>query len=239
MKEKDPVKIKQLNREILDMKQTKVKLIKEMRQESEKFRVWKLKREQELTKLKNQDQKKQQQIVKMEALHTLKVKVWKQKEAETNAKVKRLEAILSKRTDTQKQKCKERMEHFDSFILHESEMVVGTMEAKETLDSLIKDREQLMQQLGKLESEELVDNEQIELVKQDIKSRSTQISGLQHKLFNYDVGKYPSIFSCMSFSHSRSTKLKIYNNEEGTQSLKQNSKRFLIKISARMCKYFN
>lgn len=98
------------------MKQTKVKLIKEMRQESEKFRVWKLKREQELTKLKNQDQKKQQKIVKMEALHSLKTKVWKQKEAETNAKLKRLEGILSKRTDVQKQKSKERMENFESFV---------------------------------------------------------------------------------------------------------------------------
>lgn len=98
------------------MKQIKVKLIKEMRQESEKFRVWKLKREQELTKLKNQDQKKQQRIVKMEALHSLKAKVWKQKEAETNAKLKRLEGILSKRTDVQKQKSKERMEHFESFV---------------------------------------------------------------------------------------------------------------------------
>lgn len=99
-------------------------------------------------------------------------------------------------------------------IVHESDMVVGTMEAKETLDSLIKDREQLMQQLGILESEESADSaEQIDLLKQEIKSRSGQISGLQQKLFNYDGGKLH--FFLHIFCTSKEgfiAEFQIYNN---------------------------
>ena len=54
-KEKDVTKINQLKNEILQMKQTRVKLIRKMREESERFRTWKMQRERELAKLKQQD----------------------------------------------------------------------------------------------------------------------------------------------------------------------------------------
>lgn len=59
LKEKDEVKIKLLNSEIQAMKAAKVKLIKTMRAEEHKFRDWKMQREKELIRLKDQDRKRQ------------------------------------------------------------------------------------------------------------------------------------------------------------------------------------
>jgi kinesin family protein 4/21/27 len=101
LKEKDVTKINQLNSEILQMKQTRVKLIRKMREESEKFRTWKIQRERELAKLKQQDRKKQSQIVKMEAMHSKQQNVLKRKVEEAVALNKRLKEALTLRKATQ------------------------------------------------------------------------------------------------------------------------------------------
>lgn len=41
LKEKDERKVKQLHQEIVGMKTTKVKLLKQMREETDRFRSWK------------------------------------------------------------------------------------------------------------------------------------------------------------------------------------------------------
>lgn len=56
--EKDEVRINKLNSEITAMKQVKVKLIRNIREESDKFRAWKQVREREMAKLKQEDRKK-------------------------------------------------------------------------------------------------------------------------------------------------------------------------------------
>lgn len=83
------------------MKQTKVKLIKNMRQESEKFRTWKTQRERELHKLKDHDRKMQNQIVKMETMHNRQQNVLKRKMEEVAAVNKRLKDALAVRKAAQ------------------------------------------------------------------------------------------------------------------------------------------
>lgn len=79
LREKDELKIKQLNQEILSMKQLKVKLVKEMRAESDKFRQWRVQREKELSKLQDQGRKRENKMKKMEFMHAKQQTVLKRK----------------------------------------------------------------------------------------------------------------------------------------------------------------
>lgn len=101
MKENDDQKIRKLNTEIHQMKINKVTLIKNMKQESEKFRVWKLQREKELFKLKDQDRKRQNEINRMETLHIRQQNVLKRKMEQTLAVNKRLQDVLALRKNVQ------------------------------------------------------------------------------------------------------------------------------------------
>lgn len=101
LKEKDVMRINQLNNEILQMKQARVKLIRKMREESDQFRNWKIQREREMAKLKQQDQKKQNQIVRMEAMHNKQQNVLKRKVEEAVALNKRLKEALALRKAAQ------------------------------------------------------------------------------------------------------------------------------------------
>lgn len=104
LKERDEEKIKRLNAEILSMKQMKVKLIKDMRQDSERFRVWKMQRERDLSKLKDQDRRRQNQMLKMEQQHTRQQNYMKRKVEEAVSINKRLKDALAVRKAVQDQK---------------------------------------------------------------------------------------------------------------------------------------
>lgn len=79
IREKETQKIQSLNMEIQSMKEAKVKLIRNMRQESEKFRQFKMMREKEVVQLKTRDRKLQNEMARKEALHNKQRKVLKRK----------------------------------------------------------------------------------------------------------------------------------------------------------------
>lgn len=93
-KERSDVQIKNLSNEITSLKQTKVKLIKNMRTETDKFNKWKRLREQELYKLKDQDRKRLNQITRMQAEHNRQKNVFKRKMEEAQAIHKRLKVEI-------------------------------------------------------------------------------------------------------------------------------------------------
>jgi len=72
------------------MKQAKVKLIRQMRSENERFRSWKQEREKELIQLRVQDRRRQNEMARMERLHTKQQNVLKRKVEEAAAVNKRL-----------------------------------------------------------------------------------------------------------------------------------------------------
>jgi len=72
------------------MKQAKVKLIRQMRSENERFRSWKQEREKELIQLRIQDRRRQNEMARMERLHTKQQNVLKRKVEEAAAVNKRL-----------------------------------------------------------------------------------------------------------------------------------------------------
>lgn len=77
------------------MKAQKVKLIRQMREENEKFRVWRQQKEREVTRLKDQDRKRQGQLQKMEVLHAKQQNVLRRKMEDALAVSKRLKDALS------------------------------------------------------------------------------------------------------------------------------------------------
>lgn len=79
MREKEREKIQNLSSEIRAMKESKVKLIRAMRGESERFRQWKLMREKEVTQLKSKDRKMQSEMARQETLHAKQRLVLKRK----------------------------------------------------------------------------------------------------------------------------------------------------------------
>jgi kinesin family protein 4/21/27 len=188
LKEKDVTKINQLNSEILQMKQTRVKLIRKMREESEKFRTWKIQRERELAKLKQQDRKKQSQIVKMEAMHSKQQNVLKRKVEEAVALNKRLKEALTLRKATQDAKNIGKNEKLGHWIKQEFDVRMHFVEAEATLAGLLEDRATLQEEVDKLKKNSQNSDRQseIESIEEDIELRSVQIQDLQQKILDSD-----------------------------------------------------
>lgn len=89
MREKEREKIQNLTTEIRAMKESKVKLIRAMRGESERFRQWKMMSEKQLTQLKSKDRKMQSEMVRQQNLHAKQRQVLKRKCEEAQATNKR------------------------------------------------------------------------------------------------------------------------------------------------------
>ncbi|XP_037930514.1 chromosome-associated kinesin KIF4A-like, partial [Teleopsis dalmanni] len=101
LREKDTLMIKNLNNDIRLMKESRVKLIRTMRQESDQFRQWKFTREKELIQLKNKDLKKNMEMKRKEELHLKQRNVLKRKFEEAMANNKRLKEVLEKQQHAQ------------------------------------------------------------------------------------------------------------------------------------------
>ncbi|KAK7793169.1 hypothetical protein R5R35_012826 [Gryllus longicercus] len=196
MKEQQEKKISQLNNEITSMKQTKVKLIKQMKIESEKFRNWKLQRERELSKLKDQDRKRQNQLVRMERLHTKQQNVWKRKVEEAVAINKRLKDALALQKATQERRGNmSSAMKVQTWLAQELEIIYSIMYAERTLEQLMEDRAVLTEQVtalkksldsGKLVEEENEVEEEIKQLEENVAARNAQISDLQQKILDSD-----------------------------------------------------
>lgn len=77
------------------MRAQKVKLVRQMREENERFRTWRQQKEREVARLKDQDRKRQGQLQKMEVLHAKQQNVLRRKMEDAMAVTKRLKEALS------------------------------------------------------------------------------------------------------------------------------------------------
>merc|ERR1712008_494061 len=95
MKQQTELKLTRISTDILVMKQAKVKLIRQMKEDNEKFRVWKAQKDREVMKLKSEDRKKQGQIVNMDRMHTKQQNVLRRKMEEAVSINKRLKEAMA------------------------------------------------------------------------------------------------------------------------------------------------
>ncbi|KAK0179912.1 hypothetical protein PV327_005615 [Microctonus hyperodae] len=192
-KEKSDSQVKNLTSEIQSLKQTRVKLVREMRKEAEKFSQYKIKREREIHKLKDQDRKRQNQIVRMQTQHNKQQIVSKRKMEEACAVIKRLKETMEKQRQAQmrRNKSKTSTEEIKTSVSQGMAMILNTTDAKYSLEKLMKDRTVLTQNLCALK--QLYSNNPSEQIKDQIKDsedyielRNVQISELQQKIIEAD-----------------------------------------------------
>lgn len=90
MKEKQDQKIKTLSGEIQLLKETRVKLIRQMRTDANNYTKWKQSKEKEISRLKMQDHKRAYEMVCFKIQHNKQKNVLKRKMEEAFAANKRL-----------------------------------------------------------------------------------------------------------------------------------------------------
>ncbi|XP_016982399.1 chromosome-associated kinesin KIF4A [Drosophila rhopaloa] len=207
MREKEREKIQNLSGEIRAMKESKVKLIRAMRGESEKFRQWKMVREKELTQLKSKDRKMQSEIVRQQTLHSKQRQVLKRKCEEALAANKRLKDALERQASAQAQRQKYAKDHggsaagssnshskTDSWVDRELEIILSLIDAEHSLDQLMEDRAVINNHYQLLQQEKTNDpaeaKEQARLLaslEEELEMRNAQISDLQQKVCPTDL----------------------------------------------------
>lgn len=89
-KEKQGQRIKTLSSEIQSLKETRVKLIRQMRNDANNFTKWKQSKEKEINKLRMLDRKRAYEMVRMKIQHDKQENVFKRKMEEAFAVNKRL-----------------------------------------------------------------------------------------------------------------------------------------------------
>ncbi|GFG32670.1 hypothetical protein Cfor_12769 [Coptotermes formosanus] len=197
MKEKNDEKITQLNSEIQGMKQAKVKLIRQMRSENERFRSWKQEREKELIQLRIQDRRRQNEMARMERLHTKQQNVLKRKVEEAAAVNKRLKDALAVQKSVQERRLQQHgtAAKIQLWIDQELEVLVSTVDAARTLGQLLEDRAMLHGQLDQLKAQlqendgaedRIAMEEDLKQLQRDIDLRNAQIADLQQKILDSD-----------------------------------------------------
>merc|ERR1712155_326808 len=156
LNKQNELKIKKYSDEITQMKQTKVKLIKQMKEESDKARQWKMAKEKEVYKLQQQEKKAQVKMSAMSLQHERRENVWKRKMEEAMASSKRLKDALAKKNDVRKLKEKNPNsltgsgERVRGWISSEVDVVVSVKEAEMSKEQLIKERKVMVEELNKL-----------------------------------------------------------------------------------------
>ncbi|KAH9630789.1 hypothetical protein HF086_001017 [Spodoptera exigua] len=150
------------------LKQTKVKIIKQMREESEKFRKWKADNERAMLRLRNEDRKRATAMAKMESLHAKQQNVLKRKMEEAVAVNKRLKQHIENVTPLPFSRLQEALERqkfsqmkrnakgsvkagaVQQYIEQELEVHLSIVEAEKSLEELMEYRAWITEQIENL-----------------------------------------------------------------------------------------
>lgn len=190
-KEKNEAKIAALNAELQAMKATKVKIIRQMREESEKFRKWKLDNERALLRLRNEDRKRATAMARMESLHAKQQNVLKRKMEEAVAVNKRLKEALDRQKQTaMKRNAKGNVKAgaVQQYIEQELEVHLSIVEAEKSLEELMEYRAWIIEQIESLRNSTDDENSRKKMaeLEDDLALRKAQISDLQQKILTAD-----------------------------------------------------
>ncbi|XP_072302654.1 kinesin family member 4 [Eucyclogobius newberryi] len=160
LKESSVQKVGKLVHEIQAMKTQRTQLMRQMRDDSEKFRLWKSKKDREVIQLKEKDRKRQYELVKLERDFQKQANVLRRKTEEAAAANKRLKDALMKRSeaaDKRKDVHSKGTESVSSrvkgWLSNEVEVMVSTEEARRHLNDLLEDRKGLAQDISQLKEQ--------------------------------------------------------------------------------------
>ncbi|XP_037543394.1 kinesin family member 4 [Nematolebias whitei] len=159
LKESSAQKVSKLMQEIQSMKTQRIQLMKQMRDDSEKFRQWKNKKDREVLQLKEKDRKRQYEMLKLERDFQKQANVLRRKTEEAAAANKRLKDALQKRSEVaDKRNAQSRgtegaAARIKTWLLNEVEVMVSTEEARRHLNDLLEDRKVLAQEISRLKQQ--------------------------------------------------------------------------------------
>ncbi|KAL4659685.1 chromosome-associated kinesin KIF4A [Arapaima gigas] len=157
LKETSVRNVAKLNQEIQAMKTQRVQLMRQMKEDAEKFRQWKQKKDKEVLQLKEKDRKRQYEMLKLERDFQKQASVLRRKTEEAAAANKRLKDALQKRSeaaekrkDAQNRGMEGAAGRVKSWLLNEVELLVSTEEARRHLSDLLEDRKLLAEEISQL-----------------------------------------------------------------------------------------
>ncbi|NXC24025.1 KIF4 protein, partial [Campylorhamphus procurvoides] len=157
LKESTERTVSKLNQEIREMKHQRVQLMRQMKEDTEKFRQWKQKKDKEVIQLKERDRKRQYELLKLERDFQKQANVLRRKTEEAAAANKRLKDALQrqreaadKRKESQSRGLEGMAARVKSWLANEVEVLVSTEEARRHLADLLEDRKILAQELQQL-----------------------------------------------------------------------------------------
>ncbi|XP_061559067.1 LOW QUALITY PROTEIN: kinesin family member 4 [Phycodurus eques] len=160
LKESSVQKVNKLMQEIQAMKSQRIQLMRQMRDDSEKFRIWKSKKDREVLQLKEKDRKRQYELLKLERDFQNQANVLRRKTEEAAAANKRLKVALQKRSevvekrkDSQNRGIEGAAAKVKNWLLNEVEVMVSTEEARRHLNDLLEDRKVLAQDITHLKQQ--------------------------------------------------------------------------------------
>ncbi|XP_069468552.1 chromosome-associated kinesin KIF4A isoform X2 [Ambystoma mexicanum] len=149
--------VSKLNQEIQGMKTQRVQLMKQMKEDAEKFRTWKQQKDKEVIQLKEKDRKRQYELLKLERDFQKQTSVLRRKTEEAAAANKRLKDAIhkqreavDKRKDSQNRGMEGAAARVKNWLANEVEILVSTEEAQRHLNDLLEDRKILAQDLAQL-----------------------------------------------------------------------------------------
>ncbi|XP_058845018.1 chromosome-associated kinesin KIF4 isoform X1 [Acipenser ruthenus] len=157
MKELSLHNVTKLHLEIQSMKGQRVQLMRQMKEDGEKFRQWKQKKDKEVLQLKEKDRKRQYEMLKLERDFQKQATVLRRKTEEAAAANKRLKDALQKRSeaaekrkDNQSRGMEGAASRVKNWLLNEVEVLVSTEEARRHLRDLLEDRKILAKEVLQL-----------------------------------------------------------------------------------------
>ncbi|XP_044733619.1 chromosome-associated kinesin KIF4-like [Chrysoperla carnea] len=187
--------IQELNKKVREQL-TKIRLVKLMRQEADKYKQWKIEREREMSKLKDKDRKLKNEMIRMESMHAKQQIVLKRKFEEASAINKRLKDTLQlqkvvreDRRMSQSFHNSHKLEKIQQYIAQELEILVSTVQAERTLDHLMEERKNAIKQKEALQALEVRNNDisaQLTELNEEIELRTNQINDIRQKISESD-----------------------------------------------------
>ncbi|NXN24635.1 KIF4 protein, partial [Nycticryphes semicollaris] len=192
LKESTEHTVSKLNQEIREMKSQRVQLMRQIKEDAEKFRQWKQQKDKEVIQLKERDRKRQYELLKLERDFQKQANVLRRKTEEAAAANKRLKDALQKQreaADKRKESQNRGMEgvaaRVKSWLANEVEVLVSTEEARRHLADLLEDRKILAQELLQLkEKKEAGENPPLKL-----RRRTYSITDLQVSEMDLSISK--------------------------------------------------
>ncbi|KAM6381176.1 chromosome-associated kinesin KIF4A isoform 1-T1 [Pluvialis apricaria] len=192
LKESTERTVSKLNQEIREMKNQRVHLMRQIKEDAEKFRQWKQQKDKEVIQLKERDRKRQYELLKLERDFQKQANVLRRKTEEAAAANKRLKDALQKQqeaADKRKESRNWEMEgvaaRVKSWLANEVEVLVSTEEARWHLSDLLEDRKILSHELFQLkEKKEAGENPPLKL-----RRRTYSLTDLQASEMDISISK--------------------------------------------------